>query len=482
MDLTETSPAERAALLNAIADALSSAADELIPLAMAETGLAEARLTGELKRTVVQLRMFADVCAEGEFLDVRLDAADPDFVLGPRPDLRRFNLPVGPVLVFAASNFPFAFSVAGGDTASALAAGCPVILKAHPGHPRLSALTAEKVRAAVATAGLPAETFDVVHDQDAAVRLLRDDDRIAAAAFTGSYKVGRLLAAIAAGRERPIPFYGELGSVNPVVVTPGALAERADTLATGFVASVSGSAGQLCTKPGFLFLPDGHGLADTLGSAAGAVPGHPLLHEGIAAAYAARRAAVLATPGVSVLAEGSVEVEVSGRSLAAPTLVEVGLGDLLKHRATLLDEAFGPLSVVVRYDPDRLDLLVAAVGELFPGALTATVHRAAGESDAWLRGLVAVLRERVGRLLFDGWPTGVAVTPAMQHGGPFPATTSPATTSVGTAAIQRFLRPVVFQDCPPELLPAPLRDDNPWRVPQRRAAAGASQNWGHRSA
>ncbi|MFE2036110.1 aldehyde dehydrogenase (NADP(+)) [Streptomyces scopuliridis] len=481
MDLTETSPSERAGLLNAIADELSGAADELIPQAMAETGLAEARLAGELKRTVVQLRMFADVCAEGEFLDVRIDEADPGFVLGPRPDLRRFNLPVGPVLVFAASNFPFAFSVAGGDTASALAAGCPVILKAHPGHPRLSALTAEKVRSALVKAGRPVETFEVVFDQDAAVRLLRDD-RIAAAAFTGSFKVGRLLAGIAAGRERPIPFYGELGSVNPVVVTPGALAERADAIVSGFVAAVSGSAGQLCTKPGFLFLPEGHGLAQRLGSAADAVPSHPLLYEGIAAGYAERRAAVLATRSVSVLAEGAVEAGPDGRSRAAPTLVEVGLDDLLEQRSTLLDEAFGPLSIVVRYDPDRPDLLVEAIGELFPGALTATVHRAVGENHAWLRGLVAVLRERVGRLLFDGWPTGVAVTPAMQHGGPYPATTAPATTSVGTAAIQRFLRPVTFQNCPPELLPAALRDDNPWRVPQRRAAAGDSLNWGNHSA
>ncbi|MFF0223608.1 aldehyde dehydrogenase (NADP(+)) [Streptomyces sp. NPDC004629] len=481
MDLTETSPAERAAVLNAIGDELTAAAGELIPQAMAETGLAEPRLAGELKRTVVQLRMFADVCAEGEFLDVRIDEADPEFVLGPRPDLRRFNLPVGPVLVFAASNFPFAFSVAGGDTASALAAGCPVILKAHPGHPRLSALTAEKVRSALVKAGRPADTFEVVFDQDAAVRLLRDD-RIAAAAFTGSYTVGRLLAGIAAARERPIPFYGELGSVNPVVVTPGALAERADAIASGFVASVSGSAGQLCTKPGFLFLPEGHGLGPGLGAAAEAVPGHPLLHEGIAAAYTGRRAAVLAAPGVSVLAEGFVEVGPDGWSRAAPTLVEVGLDDLLTQRGALLDEAFGPLSIVVRYAPDRPEALVDALAELFPGALTATVHRGAGEHHDWLRGLVAVLRERVGRLLFDGWPTGVAVTPAMQHGGPYPATTAPATTSVGTAAIQRFLRPVTFQNCPPELLPAALRDDNPWRVPQRRAAAGASLNWGNHSA
>ncbi|MGI5440710.1 aldehyde dehydrogenase (NADP(+)) [Streptomyces shenzhenensis] len=480
MDVTETSPAVRAGMLNAIADELTAAAGELIPQAMAETHLTEARLAGELKRMVVQLRMFSDVCAEGEFLDVRIDEADPGFVLGPRPDLRRFNLPVGPVLVFAASNFPFAFSVAGGDTASALAAGCPVILKAHPGHPRLSALTAQKVRSALVRTGLPAETFEVVYDQDAAVQVLRDE-RTAAAAFTGSFTAGRLLARIAAGRERPIPFYGELGSVNPVVVTPDALAERADAIASGFVASVSGSAGQLCTKPGFLFLPDGHGLAQRLGAAADAVPGHPLLHEGIAAAYTGRRAAVLAARGVSVLAEGAVETGPDGLSRAAPTLVEVGLDDLLDQRGALLDEAFGPLSVVVRYAPDRPDLLVDAVGELFPGALTGTVHRGAGEDHAWLRRLVAVLRDRVGRLLFDGWPTGVAVTPAMQHGGPYPATTAPATTSVGTAAIQRFLRPVTFQNCPPELLPAALRDDNPWRVPQRRARAGASLNWGNHS-
>lgn len=461
-------PHHRARALVAVADALTAAADELVPLAAAETGLAEARLRGELKRTTVQLKLFADVAAGGEFLDVRIDAADPDFVLGPRPDLRRYRVPLGPVLNFAASNFPFAFSVAGGDTASALAAGCPVVVKAHPGHPRLSDRTAAIARDAFTAAGLPADALTVVHGQDEGVAALRDP-RVTAASFTGSLAGGRALARIAADRPHPIPFYGELGSINPVVVTPAALAERADQIAAGFATSVTGSAGQLCTKPGLLFVP-----ADLPGAAADgftAAGSHRLLHPGIADGYARRRAEVLDTPGVEVVVAGEVT-----DLTASPTLVVTDLDTLVRHRDTLLDEAFGPLSVVVRYEPGTA--LAGTLAGLIDGSLTAGVHTGTGEDSPWLRELVAVLRDRAGRLLFNGWPTGVAVTPAMQHGGPWPATTNPTTTSVGTAAIDRFLRPVTYQDCPPQLLPEPLRDDNPWGVPQRRAAAGESAGWG----
>lgn len=459
--LAQMPPRERAQFLVAAADALLAAADELVPLAAEETGLTEPRLRGEIKRTAVQLKLFAEVAAAGDYLAVRLDAADPDFVLGPRPDLRRYLVPLGPVLNFAASNFPFAFSVAGGDTASALAAGCPVVVKAHPGHPRLSDRTAQVLNAA-----LPAGALGVIHGQDEGVTALKDE-RITAAAFTGSLTAGRALAAIAAARPRPIPFYGELGSLNPVVVTPGALAERSAEIVKGFAASVSGSAGQLCTKPGLLFVP---GEFDATAAFDGVTP-HRLLHPGIADGYTHRRDEVLGTPGVTVTVEGSVTSDG-----VTPTLVETDLATLVKHRDTLLQEAFGPLSVVVRYTPG--EPLGAALTELVEGSLTAGVHVAAEEDSHWLRELVAALQALAGRVLFNGWPTGVAVTPAMQHGGPFPATTNPTTTSVGTASIERFLRPVVYQDAPPSLLPEPLRDDNPWNVPQLRSPAGQSSTWG----
>jgi NADP-dependent aldehyde dehydrogenase len=469
-----TAPTVRAAAMVAAADALEAAGGELIGIGVQETGLTEARLTGELKRTAVQLRLFADVVIDGSYLDVRIDEADSDFALGVRPDLRRYRIPVGPVLNFAASNFPFAFSVAGGDTASALAAGCSVIVKAHSGHPQLSVRTAEVVAGALEGAGAPEGTLQLISGQEAGVAMLKHP-LIAAGSFTGSIRVGRMLADIAAARPAPIPFYGELGSVNPAFVTQAAVAARADSIAEGFVASVSGSAGQLCTKPGFLFVPAGHGLDAQLAERAGAVAPHRMLYPGIAAGYRDRRDAILDTPGVTAISEGSLTFDEEGQGWATPTLVSVSAKDLVEHRETLRDEAFGPLSIVVEYADE--DELPAVADQLFAGNLTGTVHAAGGEDSPALRSLIQWLTGHTGRVLFDGWPTGVAVTPAMQHGGPWPATTSDAT-SVGTAAISRFLRSVSYQDAPQELLPEPLRDDNPWNVPQHRSPAGESRSWG----
>jgi NADP-dependent aldehyde dehydrogenase len=423
----------------------------------------------------VQLRLFADTVVDGAYLDVRIDEADPHFALGVRPDIRRYRIPVGPVLNFAASNFPFAFSVAGGDTAAALAAGNPVIVKAHSGHPKLSERTGAVVSAALEAAGAPAGTLQLVFGQAAGVELLKDP-RMAAGSFTGSIRAGRILADIAAARPAPIPFYGELGSVNPAFVTRAALAEGADAIVDGYVASVSGSAGQLCTKPGFLFLPAGHGLGDALAARAGAVPEHRLLNPGIAAGYRERRTSILAASGVTPIAEGSLRFDDEGQAWATPTIVSVRADDLVAQRDALLDEAFGPLSVVVEYDHE--DELAARADDLFEGNLTGTVHAGAGEASAPLRSLIGWITGHAGRVLFGGWPTGVAVTPAMQHGGPWPATTNDSSTSVGTAAIDRFLRPVAYQDVPQALLPEPLRDDNPWGVPQSRSPAGESQAWG----
>ncbi|MDL9979982.1 aldehyde dehydrogenase (NADP(+)) [Microbacterium candidum] len=463
----QTAPRERAAALVAAADALDANAGELIDIAMRETGLGEPRLVGELRRTSNQLRLFAEVIVDGAYLDARIDDADPDYVIGPRPDVRRVLQPVGPVLNFAASNFPFAFSVAGGDSAAALAAGCPVIVKAHSGHPELSARTAGIVAGALAGAGLPDGVFQLISGQAHGVEALRDD-RIRAAAFTGSTHIGTMLARIAAERPRPIPFYGELGSVNPVYVTAGAAAREQD-LAAGFLGSVTGSAGQLCTKPGFLFVPAGTEL-DL--EAAAAVAEHRLLTPGIGDAFARRRDEVSETDGVTVLSQGTVRVDDAGHANVTPVIARTDLATLLAERDRLLEESFGPLAIVVEY-PDAA-ALPAIHRELFPGNLTSTVHAAAGDD---IDALVEALAETSGRVLFGGWPTGVSVTSAMQHGGPFPATTTDAT-SVGTAAITRFLRGVAYQGAPQELLPPPLRDDNPWGVPQRRSPAGLSQKWG----
>jgi NADP-dependent aldehyde dehydrogenase len=471
--LAATAPRERAAAIVAAADALDAAADELVPIAMRETGLAEGRLRGELTRTSVQLRLFAEVVVDGSFLDVRIDDADPGFVLGPRPGLRRFLTPVGPVVNFAASNFPFAFSVAGGDTAAALAAGAPVVVKAHEGHPELSRRTGEIAAAALEAAGLPVGTLAVVFGRDAGLSALRDP-RIAAAAFTGSTRGGIALAAIAASRPTPIPFFGELGSVNPVFVTPEAAADGLGPLAEAFVASVSGSAGQLCTKSGFVFVPRGAelGLAD----AAGAVGEHRMLHAGIAEGFSERREQILGTSGVESVVAGRVRDGEDGSVWVTPTFARTDVATLRRERESLLDEAFGPLAIVVDYDdPAELPDLVA---EFFPGNLTGTIQTAPDEDPAGYGALADAIAVHSGRVIVNGWPTGVAVTPAMTHGGPFPATVGGGGTSVGTAAISRFLRPVTYQNAPEAILPPALRDDNPWGVPQRRSPAGESTSWG----
>ncbi len=473
-----TPPMQRAAALVAAAEALQQSKTELVQVAMEETALSEARLVGELNRTAVQLRLFAETILDGAYLDVRIDQLDPDFVLGPRPDVRRYLVALGPIVNFAASNFPFAFSVAGGDTAAALAAGCPVIVKAHSGHPRLSALTAKVVASALESAGAPAGTLQVIYGQARGVTML-EHPSITAGSFTGSIQAGRILSTIAASRTIPIPFFGELGSVNPVFVTAAAIAERADAIADGFVASVAGSAGQLCTKPGFLFVPSVQALAGRLAAAASATPQHRLLNPSIAEGYRARRDAILGASGISIISEGSLRIDEDGQGWATPTIVSIAASDLVRERDTLLEEAFGPLSIVVEYC--EADDLTELAEQLFNGNLTGTVHLAENENTPALRNLIDWLTKHVGRVLFGGWPTGVAVTPAMQHGGPWPATSNDSSTSVGTAAVSRFLRPVAFQNAPQALLPEPLRNDNPWSVPQNFSLAGESRSWGTRA-
>lgn len=473
--LAVATPAARAAALVAAGDALDAVADELVTIAMGETGLGEPRLRGELRRTSVQLRLFAEVVAEGAYLDVRIDDADPDFVLGPRPSLRRYLAPIGPVLNFAASNFPFAFSVMGGDTAAALAAGNPVVVKGHEGHPELSRRTAEVAAAALSAAGMPDGTLGLVLGRESGVRAL-EDPRIKAAAFTGSTQAGQYLASIAAARPVPIPFFGELGSVNPVFVTRAAAATRLEEIVAGFAASVSGSAGQLCTKPGFMFVPRGVDLEAPLTSEARGVPEQRLLYPGIASGFAARRDAILTSDGVVTIREGASRTDDAGESWVTPTFVRTDVATLRRRGEAILDEAFGPLAIVVDYDdPAELPGLVE---EFFAGNLTGTIHLGTAEQAEDHAPLVAQLAAHSGRVLFDGWPTGVSVTPAMTHGGPFPATVGFGGTSVGTASIARFLRPVTYQNAPEAVLPPSLREDNPWKVPQQRALAGESSDWG----
>ncbi|MFI7011066.1 aldehyde dehydrogenase (NADP(+)) [Streptomyces sp. NPDC050145] len=448
-------PRERGRALETVADALEAEREELVALADSETHLGTARLTGELKRTAFQLRFFAEELREGRFLDVRIDHADPQWPTGPRPELRRFRTAIGPVLVFGASNFPFAFSVAGGDTASALAAGCPVVVKAHPGHPGLSRRTAEIVGAALSKAGAPDSVFGLVEGERAGVDALRHP-LLRAAAFTGSERGGLALARIAAERPEPVPFYGELGSVNPVVVTPAAARARGAEIAEGYVGSLTQGAGQFCTNPGLLFVP-ADGPVDEIVRRLRAAPAAPMLGDWISDAYVAGADRLAALPASSRL------VWPKDGASAAPRLLGMDLADFAGDVRVAATECFGPLGLVVTYE--RLADVAAVIASL-PGQLTASLHGEPEEGDA-LTELTAALAERSGRVLWNQWPTGVSVTHAMQHGSPFPATTAPTTTSVGTAAIERFLRPVAYQAWPQDLLPPALRDGNPWGVPQR---------------
>ena len=448
-------PAQRARLLDAVADALDAAADQLIPEAERETHLPAARLRGELKRTTFQLRLFGEELRDGRYLDARIDHADAEWPMGsPRPDLRRLRVPVGPVVVFAASNFPFAFSVAGGDTASALAAGSPVLLKAHSGHPGLSRLTAGVVTSALREAGAPEGTFALIAGTAAGAAALRDP-RVKAGAFTGSIPGGRALFDIATSRPEPIPFFGELGSNNPAFVTENAATERGAEIAQGFVASFTLGAGQFCTKPGALFVPAGSRMLEALRDAA-LPPAAPLLNDRIQSGYTDVLENLQSNPRVTVLAQGAGPLA----DPPGPTLLLTTAADMLAEPHALQTECFGPTAVVVTYDDESQ---LAELAETFEGQLTATVH---GTDSCQVAELVEVLARKAGRVVWNQWPTGVSVTHAQHHGGPYPATTAAASTSVGTAAIERFLRPVAYQGFPQHLLPEALRGDNPLGVPR----------------
>ncbi|MFF9062757.1 aldehyde dehydrogenase (NADP(+)) [Streptomyces sp. NPDC101213] len=454
----------RTAFLRTAADRLEAARDQLVEVADAETALGPVRLTGELARTCYQLRAFADIVEEGAFLDVVINHPD-DTATPPVPDLRRYKVPLGVVAVYSASNFPFAFSVAGGDTASALAAGNPVVVKSHPDHPGLSELVAKVVRRAAAEHGVPGDVLGLVHGFEAGVELI-GHPLIAAAGFTGSIRGGRALFDAAAARPVPIPFHGELGSLNPVVVTEAAAAERAEAIGTGLAGSMTLGVGQFCVKPGLVLVPSGaagDGLVKSLTDAvsdtdAGVLLDHRMRDNFLAGVTERAQLPEVETP-VTPGAGGEHTVSAGFLTVPAGKLTEEGAYDLL------LEECFGPVTVVARYDDD--DQARSVLSRL-PGNLTATVHLSTREAAGEGRGaeILAELTPLAGRVLVNGWPTGVAVAPAQHHGGPYPATTS-TSTSVGGTAIERWLRPVAYQNAPEALLPPELRDDNPLGLPRR---------------
>lgn len=453
----ETTLNVRAEFLESIAVEIEALGDELIDRAMAETGLPRPRLLGERGRTCQQLRMFARTVRAGEWLDVRVDAAQPQRQPMPRSDLRQRQIALGPVVVFGASNFPLAFSVAGGDTASALAAGCPVIVKAHGAHPGTSELVGRAVARAVNTCGLPEGVFSLLYGSGREVGIaLVSDPRIKAVGFTGSRSGGLALIAAAQARPEPIPVYAEMSSINPVLLFPAALRIRGQALAEGFVASLTLGAGQFCTNPGLLIARKGPALDTFIAAVAERVLGSPaqtMLTPGIFNAYESAVNALAENPRAQMAASGQLG---SGpNQCQAHVFVTEAVDFLADHH--LQGEAFGAASLVVQCASDEE---VRQVTEHLEGQLTATLH-IDDEDLQQARALLPTLERKAGRLLVNGWPTGVEVCDAMVHGGPFPATSDSRTTSVGTAAILRFLRPVCYQDFPDSLLPSALKHSNP---------------------
>lgn len=454
-EVAVSSNAERARWLNALAEGLEVNIDALVAVALRETHLGEPRLRGEVARTANQLRLFSDVITEGSYVEAILDSPDPVAPIA-RADLRRMLRPLGPVAVFGASNFPFAFSVLGGDTASALAAGCPVVVKAHPGHPETSNLTAAVAAGALAQANAPAGLFGMVHGFDAGTALVQAP-AITAVGFTGSVRGGRALFDLASARPAPIPFYGELGSLNPVVLTHSAIDEHLDEIVAGFVQSFSNDGGQLCTKPGMVFVPRDTGFEEALRSAVADRPAQTLLTHAIAQAFIDGAHRMAHVESVQVIA-GQLSDEVAS---ASPLVLGVSAAALASNAETLLEECFGPFSLVVRYD--TLDELNHALGSV-PGSLTASVHHGKDEDVTEITRIAAGI---AGRVIFNGWPTGVAVGWAQHHGGSWPATTASLHTSVGASAIRRWLTPIAYQNAPEAVLPPALRSANPLGIPRR---------------
>jgi alpha-ketoglutaric semialdehyde dehydrogenase len=452
---------QRAIFLRRIADGLAADGAIIVERAHLETGLPLPRLQGELGRTTGQLRLFAEVLDEGSWVNARIDEADRERKPLPRPDIRSMLRPLGPVAVFGASNFPLAFSVAGGDTASALAAGNPVIVKAHPAHPGTSELAGKVIQKAVLECGLPPGVFSLVFDAGIEVGVsLAKHPGVKAIAFTGSASGGQALMRLAAERPEPIPCYAEMGSTNPLFILPRAMRERAAQLAQGLQTSFTLGSGQFCTKPGLVFVPKDHNeeFVRMLHSGVDALAPHRMLTHGIAAKYndaVQRRVG----EGRAKLIAGTCDAAEQGYAASRAVVFEASLADFVAHPA-LAEEVFGPATLLVHYGAES-DLLVAAKN--LRGHLTATIH-GTEEDLAGAQELIRVLETKVGRILFNGFPTGVEVCHAMVHGGPFPATSDGRSTSVGTQAILRFVWPICYQDFPDAALPPELQRANPLSI------------------
>jgi len=455
---------QRAVFLEAIAQGILDLGDVLVERVMSESGLPRGRVEGERGRTVGQLRLFAALVREGRWLNVTLDSALPERKPFPRADLRVQKIPLGPVAVFGASNFPLAFSVAGGDTASALAAGCPVVAKSHPSHLGTSELVGRVIHRAVADCGMPEGVFSLVVGEGNAVgEALVAHPAIQAVGFTGSRRGGRALVAIAAGREVPIPVFAEMSSINPVFLLPGAVAQRAETIAQGLIDSVTLGTGQFCTKPGIVIGIEGADFdrfQRAVEAAVEAKSATTMLNAGIHGAYEHGTAQWAGEGKVNKLASG--QPSVAGTCAGQPMVFATKAQHFLTTPA-LMEEVFGPAALLIACrDAEEM----AAVAEHLNGQLTATLHLA-DEDVELARRLLPILERKAGRILANGFPTGVEVSHAMVHGGPSPATSDSRVTSVGAMAIERFLRPVCYQDLPSALLPEPLKDGNPlhlWRL------------------
>jgi NADP-dependent aldehyde dehydrogenase len=455
------SPAQRAKLLRSFADEIMALGDALGVRAMTETGLPRGRIEGERGRTCGQLKLFADVVEEGSWVEARIDRAMPDRQPMPRPDCRSMLIAIGPVVVFGASNFPLAFSVGGGDTVSALAAGCPVVCKGHPAHPGTSELVARAAQKAVEACGFPAGTFSLIQGAgiDVGLALVRHP-AIKAVGFTGSLRGGRALFDAAAKRPEPIPVYAEMGSTNPVFVLSGALQERGEKIAEGLVGSVTMGVGQFCTKPGLVFVPEGsQAFIDTAARLLEAAAPGVMLHEGIRSSFEQGATKLAATTGVQTVAKGG---RPDGAGCGQRARMFVTSAKNLAAQPEVAEEVFGPSTIAVTTQ-SRDEALQAA--RQLQGHLTATIHGTEQDLKEWAD-LVEILQTKVGRIIFNAWPTGVEVNHAMVHGGPYPATTDGRSTSVGTAAIYRWARPVCWQGFPGSALPEELQDGNPrgiWR-------------------
>jgi NADP-dependent aldehyde dehydrogenase len=441
---------ERAAFLDAIAEEIDARGDAITEIGSQETGLPEARLIGERGRTVGQLRLFAAHIRKGDYLDRRHDEALPDRKPLPRSDLKMVQRPIGPVAVFGASNFPLAFSTAGGDTAAALAAGCPVVVKAHDAHPGTGEIVASAIDAAIKRCGVHPGVFSLVHGGSRDVgQALVQHPLIKAVGFTGSLGGGRALFDLCAQRPEPIPFFGELGSVNPMFMLPNAIANRGETIAKGWVGSLTMGAGQFCTNPGIVVLlkgADADKYVTTATEALSAVGPQTMLTDGIADAYRKGATQIAATEGVRSAITSTCDLR-----NATPYLFQTTAKDWLDNHV-LGEEVFGPLGLIVIADSE--DEMVALARSL-SGQLTASLHVDAGD-EALGKRLMPILERKAGRVLANGFPTGVEVADSMVHGGPYPASTNFGATSVGTLSIRRFLRPVCFQDIPAALLPVDL--------------------------